>query len=123
MNVVFFGVGLYLVGLGVHLALSGITDAQVLAGGAMSLLTTVSGMLTRVWRLPTADIGNTSRETARVEASFISFMTQIGQIRLAFEKSYLNDEEMPIDMLMAYQTMGAQAQERVHHELGKEDGC
>lgn len=106
-----------LIALGVYLVLTADDNlAQGIAGGSLTILTTLGSMLTKFWKEPVKDIRSSFRQQAAVEATLIGFMTRVGQIRLVFEQNFAK-AEMGLEDLSTYQTMIADVQKQTAQEL------
>jgi len=116
ITTVYFLVSLAVIGVGIWLFVTADNVTQQGIGAAVSALTAVGGILMGFWKFPIEDIKSSSIQQAGVEATFIGFMTRIGQIRLLFEQNYAKGE-MSIEELGTYQRMIADTQTQTAEEL------
>jgi len=106
LTIIFFIAALIIIGIGLWLL---VTSKDILTQGiglALSSITTIGGMLSNFWKESIGDIKNSQLQQAGIEAAFISFMTQNGQIRLVFSKKY-ETGEITLDELNVYQSLAS----------------
>jgi len=116
LTVVYFVASLAVIGIGMWLLVTSDDAITRGIGSFVSALTTIGSMLTRFWKAPVEDIKGSFIQQAGIEATFIGFMTRIGQIRLLFEQNYAKGE-IRIEELDTFQRMISDTQTQTIQEL------